>query len=119
MADTEPKHQNVVERIQQTALCDAEKKFRKACTQIKLLNRHLEATQTRYQKATEENFRSFRYNLRLKLAVIEGTRNMYYDYAHIQAEIVAELRQQLYGQALDIVTSDDSDSEGEEEFIFI
>ena len=42
---------------------------------------------------------------------------MYNDYAHIQAEIVVELRQLLYGQALDIVTSDDSDLEGEEEFL--
>ena len=113
---TEPatKHRKVIEQFQQTALFQTERKFRKACKQIKLLNHHMEATQMRYNKATEENFRSFRYNLRLKLAVIEGTRNMYYDYAHIQAEIVAELRLNLFGQALDIVTRV---SEDEEEFM--
>ena len=55
--------------------------------------------------------------LYLQHTVIGGTMNMYYDNAHIQAEIVVELRQELYGQAFDIVTSDDSYSEDEEEFI--
>ena len=117
MAESVLKRQKVIERFQLTALLDAAKKLRKACKQIKLLNCHMEATQMRYHKAKEENFRSFRYNLRLRLAVIEGTRNMYYDYAQLQADIVAELRRLLYGQEVDIVTSDDSDSEGEEEFI--
>jgi hypothetical protein len=29
---------------------------------------------------------------------------MYYDYAHKKAEVVAELRQELFGEVVDIVT---------------
>ena len=31
-------------------------------------------------------------------------RNMYYDYAHKKAEAVAELRQELFGEVVDIVS---------------
>ena len=67
----------------------------------------------RYSKAKQDNFRCFRYNLRLKLAVIEGVRNMFYDYAYVKAEKVAELRYELFGQTIDIVTSD-SETDDEE-----
>lgn len=96
--------------LQQTTLKDTEKKFKRACTQIVLLNKQLDEIQERYRRAKRDNFRCYRYNLRLKLAVIEGVRNMYYEYAHIKAEEVAELRLQLFGETLEIV-SDDTDSE--------
>ena len=35
---------------------------------------------------------------------------MYYDYAHKKAEVVAELRQELFGEVVDIV-SDETDVE--------
>ncbi|KAH3720149.1 hypothetical protein DPMN_063043 [Dreissena polymorpha] len=97
--------------IQTSALQETERKFRKACDQIHLLNKQLEDVQQRYHHARDENLRGFRYNLRLKLACIEGVRNMYYDYAYAQAEIVAELRRQLYGESVDIITDDDDDTE--------
>jgi hypothetical protein len=34
----------------------------------------------------------------LRIAVVDGMRNMYYDYAHKKAEVVAELRQELFGE---------------------
>ena len=71
--------------------------------------------QQRYRRAKADNFKTFRYNLRLKLAVVEGTRNMYYQYAHMQAEKVAELRQQLFGEHVNIVTDSDTDDDDEEE----
>ena len=83
----------ILEKSTHETLFDAERKFRKACIQIQLLNTTLQEMQLRYRLAKAENFKCFRYNLRLKLAVVEGTRNMYYDYAHIQAELVADLRQ--------------------------
>ena len=67
----------------------------------------------RYSRAKDDNFRCFRYNLRLKLAVKEGVRNMYYDYAYMKAEDVARLRQDLFGDDLDIVVSD---SETDDDF---
>ena len=96
-----------------SALHRAQKKFRKACIQLKLLNKQLTDTKDRYSRAKDDNFRCFRYNLRLKLAVIEGVRNMYYDYAYVKAEDVARLRQDLFGDNLDIVVSD---SETDDDF---
>ncbi|KAH3720143.1 hypothetical protein DPMN_063037 [Dreissena polymorpha] len=79
-------------------LQESERKFRKACTQIQILNNQLEDIKTRYKKAKTDGFHRFRYNLRLKLAVVEGVRNMYYEYAHAKAEQVALLRHRLYGE---------------------
>ena len=93
-------------------LKDAEIKFRKACIQIVLLNKQLDDFKDWYSKAKEDNFRSFRYNLRLKLAIIEGVRNMYYDYAYMKAEKVAAFSHDLYGEAVEIQMSD---AESEEE----
>ena len=96
-----------------SALHRAQTKFRKACIQLKLLNKQLTDMKDRYSRAKDENFRCFRYNLRLKLAVIEGVRNMYYDYAYMKAEDVARLRQDLFGDNLAIVVSD---SETDDDF---
>ena len=54
-------------------LSDAERRFRRACDQIVLLNQKLGEVQKRYKKARSTNNRSFRYNLRLKLAVTCST----------------------------------------------
>ena len=96
------------------SLIDNEKKFKRACEQIVHLNHRMDEMQHRYTKAKRANHRSFRYNLRLRLAVIEGLRNMYYDYAHHKAEAVAELRRELFGEEVEIVTDDMSDSEMED-----
>ena len=95
-------------------LIDNEKKFKRACKQILQLNQRMDEMQFRYTKAKQANHRSFRYNLRLRLAVIEGLRNMYYDYAHHKAEAVAELRRELFGEEVEIVTDGMSDSEMED-----
>ena len=91
---------------QTAALEDAEHKFQRACAQIKLLNQQLQDVQTRYLRAKAAGNRPFRYNQRLRLACIEGVRNTFYDYAYAQAEVVAELRRQLFGEEIDIVADD-------------
>lgn len=96
-------------------LTDTERRFRKACDQIVLLNNHLGEVQKRYKMAKRTNNRSFRYNLRLKLAVIEGARNMYYDYAYTKADQVAELRRELFNESVEIVTASDSDYNSDSE----
>lgn len=73
-------------------LYEAESRFKKACEQVVLLNDKLEGLQHRYDKARQENHRSFRYNLRLRMASVEGVRNAYYEYACEKAEKIAELR---------------------------
>ena len=62
-------------------LNETEIRFKKACEQVILLNGKLEGLQRRYDKARQENHRTFRYNLRLQMASVEGVRNAYYEYA--------------------------------------
>ena len=106
MSRTKTRNESLDEFTQEDELMSAEKKFQKACVQIHLLNKQLGEMKVRYCRAKEDNFKCFRYNLRLKLAVIEGVRNMYYDYTHIQAEVVAKLREQMFGEIVEIVSSD-------------
>ena len=89
-------------------LYDTETRFRKACEQIILLNNKLEELQSRYNWAREEDRKSFRYNLRLKMATCEGVRNTYYEYACLKAEKIAELRCEL---ALELTDTEDEESE--------
>jgi mitochondrial fission protein ELM1 len=90
-------------------LSKAESRFRKACDQIVMLNQRLGEVQKRYKLAKKSNNRAFRYNLRLKLAVIEGSRNMFYDYAYAKADQVAELRREMFDESVEIVSGSDSE----------
>ena len=88
------------------SLVDNERRFKRACEQIVQLNYSLDSLQQRYNKAKKDNHRSFRYSLRLKIAVVDGMRNMYYDYAHKKAESITDLRRELFGEVVDIVSGD-------------
>jgi len=91
------------------SLVSAEKRFQTACDQIVLLNQRLGDVQRRYKIAKHTGNKAFRYNLRLKLAVIEGCRNMFYDYAYTKADQVADLRRELFNESVEIVSASDSD----------
>ena len=82
-----------------------EYKFRKSCEQIKLLTRRLDLLQIRYNKAKRDDMKSFRYTQRLQLATVEGTRNMFYEYAVRQATEVTRLKKQIKGLLTDGVTA--------------
>lgn len=92
-------------------LTETETRFKRACEQVVLLNDKLEGLQRRYDKARQENHRSFRYNLRLKMASVEGVRNAYYEYACEKAERIAELRYYVSEEA-------QSDSDGEDSMVY-
>ena len=98
------------------SLGDAERRFRKACDQIVMLNQRLGDVQKRYKMAKWSNNRAFSYNLRLKLAVIEGARNMYYDYAYIKADHVAQLRREMFDESVEIVSGSDSEYSSDSDF---
>lgn len=106
------KYLNMKAKVQQrnrsksSTLVDNERRFKRACEQIVQLNYSLDALQQRYSKAKKDNHKSFRYSLRLRIAVVDGMRNMYYDYAHKKAETIAELRQELFGEVVDIITDE-------------
>ena len=100
-------------------LSDSERRFRKACDQIVMLNQRLGDVQKRYKAAKRSNNRSFRYNLRLKLAVIEGARNMYYEYAYAKADKVAELRRELFDESVEIVSGSDSEYSSDTDWVYM
>ena len=85
----------------QLALDATERKFRRACEQIVLLNYKLSGMQARYDVAREKNLRTFRYSYRLQLAVIEGAKNVYHDYAVLQAERLRSLQMEIFGEIPD------------------
>ena len=71
------------------------RKFQRACKQILILDNVIVDTKSRYQSATTENRRSFRYCLLLKITTLERIRNMFYDYATEKAEEMEELKNRL------------------------
>ncbi len=89
-----------------------DRKFHKACDQIRLLNRHINNLQTRYDRAFHANQRSFKYNLRLKLTTYEGVRNMYQEYARRRAEELEIMKDALIQRGQD---SDEEDSDSDPE----
>ena len=91
-------------------LYEMKNRFRRACQQIILLNSRLEELQLRNDQARLDNHKSFRYNLRLKMATVEGVRNSYYEYACWKAETVEELK---FRVAVDSTESESDDEEME------
>lgn len=73
-------------------LRDTELKFQKACRQLAYINHRLADLTQRYNKAKRNNQRSFRYNLKLKISVLEGVKSMFYDYIYMKAEDINMLR---------------------------
>lgn len=100
-----------------TVLCDIRarnKVFRRACSQVILLNHQIESAKARYDRAREVKRLSFRYSNRLKLTSLEGVRNLIYDFACVKCEEIEALQanlRQLTGGVYDFEESDDSASD--------
>ena len=90
---------------------NVDRKFRKSCDQILLLNNRIDDMQGRYNRAMKANCRSARYSLRLQLATLEGVRNMFYEYASRCADELETLQ----GQLIDMNPEQDSEEENDEE----
>ena len=78
-----------------------ERKFRRACEQIVYLNCRLAEVQHRY------DLRPFQYSYHLQLTIIERVRNLYHEYAEIQAEKIRSLELKIFWE----VRADYSDDE--------
>ena len=65
--------------------------FQKACNQVLLLNNFLRQLQIRYDRASRDNLRTYRYALRLRLCTVEGLRNTLYEYATQQASKIEKM----------------------------
>ena len=93
-----------------------ERHLARACEQIILLNDFIGKLTKRYETSKIQNFRSFRYNLRVRISVFEGVRNVFYEYCRDVAEDIADLRGELFGQNVEIITdSDDNDDDTDDE----
>ena len=86
------------------------KVFRKACSQIILLNHKGESSKTKYDRAKRVRRLSFRYTNRLKLTALERVRNLTYEFACSICEEIQNLQAELFdltGEVVDFVAPDD------------
>lgn len=89
---------------------EARKKFNIACDQLQVMNNKLGDLQARYRRAKKSEQRTFGYQLRLRLMVIEGLRKMYYDYARNRAMDISKLRAQQTGRSTEESDMDTSNT---------
>ena len=82
-------------RPARTQLCHhvMRRRFERCEVQYDLLDRYLDGVQRRYRQAADDNARAWKYTLRLRLAVAEGVRNMFYEYLH---HIAREIEEVIY-----------------------
>ncbi len=69
--------------------------FHKAIRQVILLNEKLAESKVRYGRVTKAQKRSSRYTTRLRLASLEGTRDLYFKYASIKCHEIEQLQDEL------------------------
>ena len=105
-----------------TVLCEIRarnKVFRRACSQVILLNHQIESAKVRYDRARAVKRLSFRYSNRLKLTSLEGVRNLFYEYACVKCEEIEGLQaklRQLTGGVYDFEESDPESDEPESDY---
>ena len=85
-------------------------RFQKSLKQLLLLTNWMSVLQVRCTRAGEAGQISIRYNLRLKLSVLEGLRASMYDYSCRQADSLDHIQQRLT-QVESVGTDSDSDCE--------
>lgn len=92
-------------------LISTESYFRRACEQVYVLNGQIHETKRRFNEADDRQNKVSRYNLRLRLSVLEGVRNMFYEFAAKKAAEIVELQRHVLAADDMILPTDDSDSE--------
>lgn len=66
-------------------------KLNRSNEQLQRVNQTLDSLEKRYNEAKKSKIRAFRYNLRLRLAVAEGVRNIYLEYTRMKLAEMARL----------------------------
>ena len=92
----------------------AQTSFRRACGQIMVMNRVISDMQKRYDLAMKQHARAFRYSQRVRIAVLEGVRNMYYEYARQKADLILYLREQIQLEQEYVVAHENDTEIGDE-----
>ena len=90
-------------------------RFEKTCRQIVLLNHQMAELQVRYDRAAREGNTTYRYQLRLRLCVVEGTRDMYFEYAQRVGDQLDEFRLTLWGPDVFAEASVDDDDQTDDQ----
>ena len=65
-------------------LYETQRRFNRACDQILLLNTRLHGLKKRYQSARSNDYKTFRFPLRLRIMIEEGMVKQYYHYAEMK-----------------------------------
>lgn len=87
-----------------------QKKFKKACRNIVILNNRIEDMKLRYKRAVRDERYSYRYTTRVHMAGVEGIRNMIYEYASTKADQLDHIRRQLKEHNFNEEDSSDANS---------
>lgn len=66
-------------------------KLKRSGEQLQQVNQTLDSLEKRYKEAKKSKIRAFRYNLRLRLAIAEGVRNIYLEYTRMKLAEMARL----------------------------
>ena len=85
---------SAVARIQH--IQDLNRKFRAACSQLILINNLMDQMDERYNRASINGQKSFKYLLRLRICTLEGVRSAFYDYATHKADELEFLQRTLF-----------------------
>ncbi|KAH3752873.1 hypothetical protein DPMN_187499 [Dreissena polymorpha] len=80
----------------QVKLTSAERQFRYACRQVMIISSHLEEATLQYHVADRTGNKIFSYNIRLRLSILDGVRNMFYEFAAKKAAEIIELQQSVF-----------------------
>lgn len=72
-----------------------ERRFKRVCRQLVLMNNNIRAVKARYDRAVKVDRKTIRYNLRLRILSMEGVRNMFWDYAETRADQLDEMEKEL------------------------
>ena len=98
------------------SLAQMNRKLRLACRQVVLMNNEMGCLRNRYDGAVDCSGRDLSCFLRLKIATVEGIRNMFYFYESQHADGVDALHvgllgEGVIGEGLDLEALDDEEEE--------
>ena len=79
----------------QEMILEMDKKFRRACSQVKLLNLMVQGLHRRYNRAVRDNLTTNQYYLRLRICTSEAVCSTFYEYATQKAEKIKIMESRL------------------------
>lgn len=99
----------------EVAIEEAHDCLNRACVQIIMLDRRIQGLQKRFNMADRDGHCGFQYTIRMRLAVYENVRNMYYEYASKMKKMILCLENDEDSDDIEqpdgLTTFDDSDAQ--------